>query len=321
MQNKKVTRSKIHEFLIINLGVFIMAAAYSILLDPNKIIVGGVGGLATIFNVMVEDSGHSFSPSVFIAVINIILLVFALLFVSKDFFLKTVYASIVFPIFTFLCELVYNNWLIKFLPNLTDVPELLNGVIDTRVYFAGAYLVIVVIGAILSGVGLGFAIRNGSSTGGVDIVQKILHKYLKIPFSVSLIIVDGIIVAFAGIYFKDFFTIIYGAIFIYISGFVMDSIIFSGFNSRCVNIVTEKPEEIKDHIFKVLNRGVTVVSAIGGFTGINKPILVCVMSNSEFYKMKQIIKSIDPNAFIYVTKASEVHGEGFSPENMMMSDD
>lgn len=314
------SKQKIKEFLLINLGVFIMAAAYSILLDPNKIIVGGVGGLATILSIMVEKSGHSFSPSIFIAVINIALLILALIFVSKEFFIKTIYASIVFPLFTFIWELIYDNFLTGLLPDLTNIPDALDGVIDTRIYFAGAYLVIVLIGSIMSGVGLGLAIRNGSSTGGVDIVQKILHKYLKMPFSASLIIVDGLIVALAGIYFTDIFTIIYGAMFIYISGFVMDSIIFSGFNSRCVNIVTEKPEEVKEQIFKVLNRGVTIVHAIGGYTGINKPVIVCVMSNNEFYKMKEIIRTIDPKAFIYVTKASEVHGEGFSPENMMLGD-
>lgn len=314
------SKQKIKEFLLINLGVFIMAAAYSILLDPNKIIVGGVGGLATILSIMVEKSGHSFSPSIFIAVINIVLLILALIFVSKEFFIKTIYASIVFPLFTFIWELIYDNFLTGLLPDLTNIPDALDGVIDTRIYFAGAYLVIVLIGSIMSGVGLGLAIRNGSSTGGVDIVQKILHKYLKMPFSASLIIVDGLIVALAGIYFSDIFTIIYGAMFIYISGFVMDSIIFSGFNSRCVNIVTEKPEEVKEQIFKVLNRGVTIVHAIGGYTGINKPVIVCVMSNNEFYKMKEIIRTIDSKAFIYVTKASEVHGEGFSPENMMLGD-
>lgn len=320
MKKRIFSKQKIKEFLLINLGVFIMAAAYSILLDPNKIIVGGVGGLATILSIMVEKSGHSFSPSIFIAVINIALLILALIFVSKEFFIKTIYASIVFPLFTFIWELIYDNFLTGLLPDLTNIPDALDGVIDTRIYFAGAYLVIVLIGSIMSGVGLGLAIRNGSSTGGVDIVQKILHKYLKMPFSASLIIVDGLIVALAGIYFTDIFTIIYGAMFIYISGFVMDSIIFSGFNSRCVNIVTEKPEEVKEQIFKVLNRGVTIVHAIGGYTGINKPVIVCVMSNNEFYKMKEIIRTIDPKAFIYVTKASEVHGEGFSPENMMLGD-
>ena len=208
------TNQKIKEFLLINLGVFIMGAAYSILLDPNKIIVGGVGGLATIISTVFEDNGMSFSSSIFIAVINVILLIFAWLFVSKEFFIKTIYASIVFPLYAFIWEIIYNNLLIGLLPDLTTVPAVLDGVIDTRIYFAGAYLVIVLIGSILSGVGLGLAIRNGSSTGGVDIVQKILHKYLKMPFSASLIIVDGIIVLIAGIYFTDIFTIIYCAMFI-----------------------------------------------------------------------------------------------------------
>ena len=79
----------------------------------------------------------------------------------------------------------------------------------------------------------------------------------------------------------------------------MDSIIFSGFNARCVNIVTTKPEEIKEQIFKILGRGITIVAAKGGYTGNDKTILVCVMHNQEFYKMKEIIRSIDEKAFIY----------------------
>lgn len=321
MKNKIFNKQKIKEFLLINLGVLMMAAAYSILLHPNKVIVGGIGGLSTILTDVCRGTLLEDTPAIFILVINIVLLLFALIFVSKDFFLKTIYASIAFPLFVEFWTLIHDNFLIDLLPNLTVVPEVLDGVIDTKIYFAGAYLVIVIVGAIISGVGLGLAIRNGSSTGGVDIVQKILYKYLKMPFSASLIIVDGIIVLTAGIYFTDIFVIIYGAMFIYISGFVMDSIIFSGFNSRCVNIVTEKPHEIKEKIYEVLNRGVTIVSAEGGYTGISHPIIVCVMHNNEFYKMKEIIKAVDPKAFIYVTKASEVHGEGFSPENMMFGDD
>ncbi len=312
MKKEIFTKQKIKEFLFINLGVFIMAAAYSVLLDPNKIIVGGVGGLSTILSTLIEEKYDWFSPSIFIAFINIVLLIISLFFVSKEFFIKTIYASIVFPLFTFVWELIYDYFLINLLVDLSKY--------QNDVTYAGAYLVIILLGSILSGVGLGLAIRNGSSTGGVDIIQKILYKYLKLPYSASLIIIDGSIVLLAALTIGNIYTVIYGAMFIYISGFVMDSIIFSGFNSRCVNIVTEKHEEIKEQIFKVLSRGVTIIPATGGYTGDNKPVLVCVMSNNEFYKMKEIIRSIDPKAFIYVTKASEVHGEGFSPENMIIGD-
>lgn len=306
--SKIFTKRKIKEFLLINLGVILMAFAYSVLLDPNNVIVGGIGGIATILR---DFAGDRFPSSLFILVLNIVLLFVGLIFVGKSFFLKTLYASLIYPVYTYLFELLNEHFLSDMLPNISNIN--VEG-IDARIVVAGAYLVIVLFGAVISGVGLGLALRNGASTGGVDIIQQIFLKYFKMPFSVSLIFIDGLIVLSAGIYFHDVFTILYGALFIYLSGVVMDTIIFSGFNSRCVNIVTSKPEEIKEEIYRVLERGVTVVSAKGGYTNLDKPIIICVMHNSEFYKMKEIIRKIDERAFIYVTKASEVHGEGFSPD-------
>lgn len=311
MKKKIFTKKNIKEFICINLGVILMAAAYSLLLDPNNVIIGGVGGLSTLLK---DVTG--LSSSLFMLVLNGSLLIFALIFVDKSFFLKTVYASLVSPIYTYLFELLYKNVLLNYIPNIIEFQNNSNILGNSNIASAGAYLVIVLFGAVISGYGLGLAIRSGASTGGVDIIQKILYKYCKIPFSVSLIIIDGIIVFVSGIYFHNIFVIFYGAIFIFVSGYVMDLIIFSGFNARCVNIVTTKPNEIKDQIFKVLDRGTTIIQAKGGYTGFDKTLIVCVMHNNEFYKMKEIIKSIDEKAFIYVTKASEVHGEGFSPEEI-----
>lgn len=304
---KMFTKRKIKEFLIINLGVFMMAGAYSLLLDPNKVIIGGIGGISTIVS-----NFYDIPSSAIVLILNVFLLVFALIFVGKDFFFKTIYASLIYPVYIYIYELIYKYFLKSYLPNLSQITNTTG--IDSKILTAGAYLLIVIIGAVISGYGLGLALRNGSSTGGVDIIQRIFLKYFKMPFSVSLIIIDGTIVTISGILFKDIYTILYGALFIYISGYVMDSIIFSGFNSRCVNIVTSKPDEIKNKIFEILSRGVTVVDAKGGYTDNNKTVLICVMSNKEFYKMKEIIHQIDEKAFIYITKASEVHGEGFTPE-------
>lgn len=306
-EKKYLSKRKIKEFLLINLGVFLMAFAYSLFLDPNHVIVGGVGGISTLIS-----SKINFSSSIIMLILNVALLIFALIFVSKDFFFKTLYASIIYPVYAYILELIRDNYLKGTLPNLVNIAPVEG--IDSRIISAGAYLVIVIFGAVISGIGLGLALRNGSSTGGVDIIQRILLKYFKLPFSVSLIMIDGSIVLISGIIYKDIFTVLYGAMFIAISGYVMDAIIFSGFNSRCVNIVTSKPNEIKNQIFDILARGVTVVHAKGGYTDIDRTLLVCVMSNHEFYKMKEIIYSIDEKAFIYVTRASEVHGEGFTPE-------
>lgn len=302
------TKRKIKEFLLINLGVCLMAFAYSVLLDPNNIIIGGIGGIATILR---DVGGDRFPSSLIILILNIVLLFIGLFFVGKSFFIKTLYASLIYPVYTYIFELLNENFLNDMIPNISNVQTV---GIDSRIVVAGAYLVIVLFGAVISGLGLGLALRNGASTGGVDIVQQIFLKYFKMPFSVSLIFIDGAIVLSAGIYFHDIFTILYGALFIYLSGVVMDTIIFSGFNSRCVNIVTSKPYEIRDEIYRILERGVTIVPAKGGYTNQDRPIIICVMHNSEFYKMKEIIRNIDERAFIYVTRASEVHGEGFSPD-------
>ena len=184
---------------------------------------------------------------------------------------------------------------------------------------AGSYLLVIIFGAVISGFGLGLALKKGASTGGVDIIQQILLDRFKIPFSISLLMIDGTIVTVAAIYFKDFFMILYGFLFIYLSGVVLDAIVFSGFNSRAVYIITSDPEAVKNKIYSVLERGVTEIYSRGGYRQEDKKMLVCVMSNNEFYKMKTLILEIDKRAFIFVARVSEVHGEGFtydSPEQV-----
>jgi len=110
----------------------------------------------------------------------------------------------------------------------------------------------------------------------------------------------------------DFHMVLYAVIFAYLSGLVMDQIVFSGFNSRAVNIISDKNEEIKQRILNDFERGVTEIKVVGGYTNDEKSKLVCILSSNEFYKLKAIIHEIDPNAFFYVVRASEVSGEGFT---------
>ena len=292
LQKKLFNKRQIKDFLMINLGVFLMAIAYSVFIDPNNLVIGGVGGIATLLKDILTDFtifGMHITSSFIILIFNGILLVFAFLFIGKSFFLKTLYASIIYPVYIFILELVINLLGDKFI-NLTLIANNLQQQtnLDTttiKVIMAGSYLVFVIFGAVISGIGLGLALKRGASTGGVDIIQQIFLKYFKIPFSASLIL---------------------------ISGFVLDSIAFSGFNSRAVNIITKEPLKIKQKIFEVLKRGVTEVYARSGYEEREFTMIVCIMSNKEFYKLKSIILEIDSKAFIYVTRASEVHGEGFS---------
>lgn len=324
MKKIKITKKHIKDFLIINLGVFLMAMAYSILIDRNKLVIGGVGGIATILSNAI--TGLKINSSFIILIINVVLLLIALIFVGKKFFLKTLYTSLIYPVYVFMFEKII-LLLQDVVPDLSLTKEELAiklsdialGQNAANAIMAGSYLLVIIFGAVISGFGLGLALKKGASTGGVDIIQQILLDRFKIPFSISLLMIDGTIVTVAAIYFKDFFMILYGFLFIYLSGVVLDAIVFSGFNSRAVYIITSDPEAVKNKIYSVLERGVTEIYSRGGYRQEDKKMLVCVMSNNEFYKMKTLILEIDKRAFIFVARVSEVHGEGFtydSPEQV-----
>lgn len=301
-----------------------MAMAYSILIDRNKLVIGGVGGIATILSNAI--TGLKINSSFIILIINVVLLLIALIFVGKKFFLKTLYTSLIYPVYVFMFEKII-LLLQDVVPDLSLTKEELAiklsdialGQDAANAIMAGSYLLVIIFGAVISGFGLGLALKKGASTGGVDIIQQILLDRFKIPFSISLLMIDGTIVTVAAIYFKDFFMILYGFLFIYLSGVVLDAIVFSGFNSRAVYIITSDPEAVKNKIYSVLERGVTEIYSRGGYRQEDKKMLVCVMSNNEFYKMKTLILEIDKRAFIFVARVSEVHGEGFtydSPEQV-----
>ncbi len=324
MKKIKITKKHIKDFLTINLGVFLMAMAYSVLIDRNKLVIGGVGGIATILSNAI--TGLKINSSFIILIINVLLLLIALIFVGKKFFLKTLYTSLIYPVYVFMFEKII-LLLQDVVPDLSLTKEELAiklsdialGQNAANAIMAGSYLLVIIFGAVISGFGLGLALKKGASTGGVDIIQQILLDRFKIPFSISLLMIDGTIVTVAAIYFKDFFMILYGFLFIYLSGVVLDAIVFSGFNSRAVYIITSDPEAVKNKIYSVLERGVTEIYSRGGYRQEDKKMLVCVMSNNEFYKMKTLILEIDKRAFIFVARVSEVHGEGFtydSPEQV-----
>lgn len=291
---KKITKKRIKEIININIGLLICTFAFSFFLEPNNLVIGGTGGIGIIFNALT-----SLNTSLVILIFNIGLLLIALLALGKEFFIKTIYASLVYPLFTFLWSLLYGAL-------FSNQSPFNDGSIDMTL--------IIIISALLMGGGIGLTIKNGASSGGVDIIQYIALKYLHLPLSVSLIIVDGSIVVLGAILLNDLSLLLYAVAFIYLSGFAMDMVVYNGFNKRAVHIISEHNEEIKQKILYDFERGVTNINVIGGYTNENRSELVCVLSNSEFYRLKSIIKEIDPKAFYYVVRASEVSGEGFSYE-------
>lgn len=292
---KYFTKEHIKDWSIVTLGNLLVAFSFSFFLDPNNLVIGGTTGLATILREL-----FSIDPSITAFVINTALLILGLFLLGKEFFIKTVYSTLVFPVMIKLFNLLYNL--------ITPKGEIL--ISDP--------MLVILFSSLILGIGIGLVLRQGGTTGGTEVGQKILLKYMHIPFSVSLFLIDGVIILLGALLIKeegqfmDFHMVLYAVIFAYISGLVMDQIVFSGFNSRAVNIISDKNEEIKQRILNDFERGVTEVKVVGGYTNNDKTKLVCLLSSNEFYKLKGIIHEIDPNAFFYVVRASEVSGEGFT---------
>lgn len=284
----KVNKRVVLEWLYMTLGVALAAATFSFLLDPINLVIGGVSGLGTVLNNVLE-----IDTAMIILLINIGLLIIGLIFLGKEFFIKTVYGSLAFPLFIKLFDAVYR---------FIDMAPIQDRTIIT--FF----------GSIMMGVGLGIVIKYGGTTGGTEIPQNILLKYFHIPYSVSLYFFDGIVILLGVVVFKDLSLALYGIVFIFLSGFAVDQVVFSGFNKRAVYIISKQNTEIKNRIIEDIGRGVTRIKIIGGYSNQENEKLICVLSSFEFYRLKGIIKKIDPEAFYYAVRASEVSGEGFTYE-------
>ena len=295
--NKQSKKRKIKDFISLNIGVLLSSIAFVFVMTPNNAVYGGVQGISVIFNGLFPGVVRA---SYILLILNTFFLILGLLFVGKEFFFKTVYCSIAGFAYAWLLELFMTSDVLK------SCIEIFNSNGFLVVFFS----------AVLMGAGLGLAMKAGASTGGVDILQAIFYKYLKMPYGKSLIIIDGTIVLIGSLLLHSgthlIENVLYALVMILVSGFVMDSIVFSGFNVRSMNIITNKPEEVKKYILEKLSRGVTEINAIGGYTGENRKMLVCVLSSREYFVLKDIIQNVDSTAFIYATRASEVHGEGFS---------
>lgn len=293
--NKIFTKEHIKDWSIVTIGNFLVAIAFSFFLDPNNLVIGGSTGLATIFKYL-----FGIDTDISILVINALLLVVGLLLLGKDFFMKTAYSTIIFPVMIRILNTIYSL--------ITPEGNIL----------ISEPMLVIIFSSLIMGFGIGLVLKQGGTTGGTEVPQKILYKYFHMPYSVSLILVDGVIILLGAILINDgeqiidFHNVLYAIIFVYLSGMVMDQIVFSGFNSRAVHIISSKNEEIKKRILEDFERGVTQIRIVGGYTNEEKTKLVCILSSNEFYKLKGIIQELDPQAFFYVVRANEVSGEGFT---------
>ncbi len=275
-------RESIKEFALITIGIFLVAISVVYFFEPNNIAAGGITGLAIVINHYIPFI--SIGPLVLM--MDAILFIVALIVLGAKFGAKTIYSSFL---------LSTSMWLMQtFIPiNIT------NDLILATIF-----------GTLISAVGMAIVFNANASTGGTDIIAKILNKFFHIEIGKSLLIVDFLVTLLGAVTFGINIGL-YGLLAVIINGVVIDNII-AGFKTKSeITIISEKNKEISKFILDDLERGCTFIKGIGGFTGKDTSILYTVLDRNEFIKLKNKIKEIDKNAFITVGEVHEVMGEGF----------
>lgn len=277
MQISKKYLSRLFNLFI---GLFIFSCGFTFFLLPNNLVFGGVSGLSIIFKEL-----FGFDTSLFIFIVSVALLLISFLILGKEKSVGSVLGSLLLPVF-----LEITN----FLSNYIVIEEI-------------ELILSAIFGGLLAGIGIGLVMKAGFTTGGTDIINQIMHKYLKISLGKSMFIIDIIIVA-SSIFVFGLNNFIYALVVLYIMTVMTDRVILGVGRKKAFYIVTDKTTEVKEFIIKTLGHGITVFDAVGGFKKKDQKVIFCVIPTSEYFILKEGINKIDDEAFFVVCDAYEVSG-------------
>ncbi len=275
---------RIKSILLIILGNFIFAIAVVYFVLPYNILSGGVAGVG-----IIVEQLFGISATITIDILVVFTFIMGFLFLGKEFALKTIISSIVYPIFiTVLSYFPYH--------------------VEADIFL------IIIYGGILTGVGLSLALREEASTGGMDVPAIIMHKYTGLPLHIAFFIVDAI-TALVGVLVFSVQDVMMGLVFVYIYNAVINKMMVPK-SGRAVSlfVISEKKDEINTYIHDKLNRGTTVVPVKGGYTEEEKEAIMTVVSKQQYHQLEKVIEKIDKFAFVIVADAKEIKGEGFTFE-------
>jgi uncharacterized membrane-anchored protein YitT (DUF2179 family) len=267
------------EYVYILIGSAIVAVAFNVFLLPNRVASGGVSGISTIAYAV-----FGWQPAYVQWALNIPLFIAGVVLLGRQFGIKTLVGTLFLPFVVYLTK---------------DVEP------ATHDPLLGSLF-----GGIGVGLGLGIVFRGKASTGGTDLAAQIIHKYTGLSLGTCVILIDGLIVLTAAFVF-DIEQALYALIALYVTSKTIDLVQIGLGYSKMAMIITNEEEKVRHAILHEIDRGVTKLSGYGGYTDHERPVLMCVVQQAEFTKLKQLVKSIDPSAFVIVMNAAEVLGEGF----------
>ena len=287
-KEKTVKQKKSLKWLVdiplIILGAIIYSAGINCFTAPNDIAPGGVSGLATVISYLTD---HKVTIGLIFGLVNIPLVIAGFIKLGKPMMLRTVLAVAV----TTMCT--------DFFSTLFPV-------------YVGDRIIAAVFGGVLIGAGLGIVYYREGTTGGTDIINKIIQKakpHLSLGF--IMMMTDAAVVLISILAFGNLESGLYAIIAIFVSSRLMDYILYGGREGKAVLIFSEKSHEIGQAIISSISRGATYLKGEGVYTGKDKNVICCAVHKNEYAKLKRIVKEYDPNAFIITATADEVLGNGF----------
>lgn len=269
----------IKDYILMTIGCFIYAFAVNYFYVSNHLAEGGVTGIALIIFYLFKTS-----VGVTYFAVNIPLLILGWKLLGKDFIIKT----------------LYGTGMMSFALGLTAG---MNGATEDTI-LASLY------GGFIGGIGLGLIFMCGGSTGGTDIIARIMTKYKGIPVGRAMLIIDmAVLSAVAFLFGKEIFmyTLIAAMVLTKTIDFVQEGMD----KAKAVTIISKKAEDLRNILMDETGRGITIINGSGGYTRNSFDIIYCVVSKFQIVKVKRIVRDIDPEAFITITDVSEVLGEGF----------
>ena len=276
---------RLKKILMIEIGTLIFALSVGLFILPERILTGGVAGITSLLIGFIP-----ISEDILTIILNTFLFVLGSVLLGKEFFLNTLIYSVSYP-FALL-------FVTRLLPEYHVDPIL-----------ASLY------GGLMGGVSMGIMFRNGGSSGGTDALALIAEKYFNVKVSNAIMFMDSITVL-AGLYIYGLNSVLIGLISVFLTSIALERTMnmYGGVQAKKFEIISDKYEEIAKDVHGILERGSTVLDITGGYTGNKKKMLLVIVSDDQYSAVKEIIDKHDPTAFVIISEAKDINGEGFTYE-------
>lgn len=271
--------NRLTTFLI---GTYIVALSYNLFLKPNSLVVGGTTGLSIIFNKL-----FGWDTNMFILLSGLFLLVISYLFLGVKKSRHNVLGALIFPLLVYL-----SAPLAEFILPYINIKD---------------FIVIVMIAGVTYGLGFGIIYKAGFSTGGFDIIMQILNKYMKMPEG-NASFISNIVVVLCGLPLFGISNTVYSAIVLYMEQLVTNKIVIGISDSKLFYVYTRKIDKVRDALVREGTTGFTIIPTLGGYSHYKGEMLMCVVDTKDYYEFRELVLSIDKNAFFVIDDCYEVNG-------------